>query len=710
MRSYAELEVRLNLHTSDNAARYYDVEFRLNQPGNDADRRLIRSSQPVADADFARWRELQTDESAYGKLLNERFLSDVELQAFLAEARGAAGALCVPLCMRLEIGPRAPELAGLRWETLLDPATGAPLATSENIVFSRYIASRDSRPVALLAKAELRALLFIASPANLAQKSLPAIDVAAEMQRARAALGEIKVVDLPTGSRATISNLIAHLRRGIDILYLVCHGALADGEPWLWLENDDGNAQRVRGEDLVSGIRDMRQPPQLVLLASCQSGDPGTLVAIGPRLAAAGVPAVLAMQGKVSQETAFKFFSVFFAELNHDGRIDSAAATARGHVRDRDDWWAPVLFMRLRSGRIWYVPGFGERAPVKWRALADKIREGQCTPILGPGLCDSLVGSYREVAQKLARTYAFPFYPHDREDLFQIDLPQIAQFLSADQGPEFMPRGILQQLVEELGRNGEIVLPEELRTVPPSQQSREQLLNTFELTLKHVWQRRCSENQAEPHHVLARLPFRLYVTAKQDNLLATALEAVGKSPEVEVSRWTEELVALSSIEERDPGYQPDPHHRPLVYHLFGRLGWPPGSAAKSLSYLVLSEDNYFDFLIGTAKNNSLIPAKVRRCLSDTALLFLGFRFDEWSFRVLFRSIVNLEGRRRRQGFRHIAVQIDPEDGHVQDPERARRYLESYFRFADLDIDIYWGTVEDFMTELYAQSDLRALLV
>ena len=34
-----------------------------------------------------------------------------------------------------------------------------------------------------------------------------------------------------------------------------------------------------------------------------------------------------------------------------------AMSRARGSVRDREDRWMPVLFMRLNSGRIWARPG-----------------------------------------------------------------------------------------------------------------------------------------------------------------------------------------------------------------------------------------------------------------------------------------------------------------------------------------------------------------
>jgi len=61
-----------------------------------------------------------------------------------------------------------------------------------------------------------------------------------------------------------------------------------------------------------------------------------------------------------------------------------------------------------------------------------------------------------------------------------------------------------------------------------------------------------------------------------------------------------------------------------------------------------------------------------------------------------------EGRGRRSRYAHIAAQIDPEEGRILEPERARRYLEGYFRGSD--ISIYWGSVEDFVRELSHQWD------
>jgi hypothetical protein len=136
----------------------------------------------------------------------------------------------------------------------------------------------------------------------------------------------------------------------------VAHGALVDGAPRLWLEQDDGTAAVIDGAELAQRIGELALRPLLVVLVSCQSAGRGAedvAAALGPQLVAAGVPAVLAMQGQISMATAATFTPALFDALRTDGRIDRAVTEARAVVRDRPDWWMPVLFTRLRTGQIW---------------------------------------------------------------------------------------------------------------------------------------------------------------------------------------------------------------------------------------------------------------------------------------------------------------------------------------------------------------------
>jgi hypothetical protein len=423
-----------------------------------------------------------------------------------------------------------------------------------------------------------------------------------------------------------------------------------------------------------------------VVLASCQSAgaggqepsdDQGALSALGPRMVEAGVPAVLAMQGRVSMQTMAQFIPVFFQELDRDGQIDRAMTLARRAVRHRHDWWVPVLFMRLRSGRFWYAPGFaGEHFP-KWPALLNDIRHGRCTPVLGSAMTDGYIGSRQELARGWADQYHFPLAPYQREDL-----PPVAQFLAVNFSPQF-PRDELKDYVrhELVRRYG--------RHLPPGVSE-----GPLDRLMAAVGAYRRSVDPFEPHKVLAGLPFKMFITTSATNLLEEALRAEGKEPQVELCRWKDEPIWPDSVFD-DPNSQYTPtSNRPLVYHLFGSLK-DPGTA-------VITEDDYFDYLIGVTKDRELIPATVRRALTDSALLFLGFRLDQWDFAILFRSILSQQTSRWKR-YTHIAAQIDPEEGSTIEPERARRHLESYFSLHEhIKVSIFWGSVDAFAQELSRQ--------
>jgi hypothetical protein len=680
MSGYAELLVRLVGTYADR----YNVELQFSRPGTDADTEPDAGQMAV---DFDRLSALFYDIPAYGTLLTDTLFADAGVRTAFEQARTAADLLQLPLRFRLFIDSASPELHALRWETLRDPRDGSALLTGERILFSRYLRSPDFRPVQRRGRADLRALVLVASPTDIEQYRpegvpLQPLDVDAELAQAMDGLGNLQATTLAGRGRPTMAMLREHLlHEQPDVLYILCHGALIRDQPMLYLEGADGRTARTAGAELASALGELREPPTLVVLASCQSagsGETGALAALGPRLARVGVPAVVAMQGKLTLATAATFIARFFRELGGDGQIDRAVAVARGEVRDRPDAWMPVLFTRLKSGRIWAMPGeLGGQQPFeKWPALIANIREGRCTPIIGTGLTDFLFGSTREVAQRWADTYRFPMAPHERQNL-----PQVAQYLAVAQGDFEFPKAELEKYlaVELRARHGD-QLPEKGG-------------GDLDEQVSGVGRLRRARDEAEPHRVLAQLPLPIYVTTNPDNLLVEALAEAGdgskKDPQAVLCRWKDDGDWPESIYDRDPTYRPSVQ-RPLVYHLFGQF--------RARDTLVLTEDDYFDYLIGITRNDRNIPPAVIRAWNDTALLFLGFQVDDWNFRVLFRSIMNQGGRERRKKKAHVAVQIDPEEGSSLDPERARQYLEEYFQ-AD-DINIYWGSTEDFIRDLW----------
>lgn len=82
-----------------------------------------------------------------------------------------------------------------------------------------------------------------------------------------------------------------------------------------------------------------------------------SLFALGPQLAAAGVPAVIAFQGKVQMATVDRLIPVLLHELvAGTGIIDQCLAAARGALSG-DEWWQAVLWLGTRDGRLWRPEG-----------------------------------------------------------------------------------------------------------------------------------------------------------------------------------------------------------------------------------------------------------------------------------------------------------------------------------------------------------------
>jgi CHAT domain-containing protein len=98
--------------------------------------------------------------------------------------------------------------------------------------------------------------------------------------------------------------------------------------------------------------------PDLVFLAACESAKSATGDAfrgIAQQVVQAGVPAVVAMQGSVSMVTARQFSAECYRGLLRHGVVDLAVNQARSVLLSEEcpDALLPVLFMRLRDGKVW---------------------------------------------------------------------------------------------------------------------------------------------------------------------------------------------------------------------------------------------------------------------------------------------------------------------------------------------------------------------
>ncbi len=365
--NYANLEISLHKQT--------DEQYRviLGFDRSDTNTKEKKVQKFIQAKRFEQLSSFFPNDPQYGTSLGKCLFDKPEILTKFNEARIVAQNLQVPLRIQLDIALDASELHRIHWETLRNPMDDyrSSFFTNHDILFSRYLGSDEPYPRRALPKEKLRSLVVIASPNNLNEfdsdplnefDSDPLNDekVKEELKRAKSILGDDSPKELVSGN-ATVNGLFSCLADGCDILYLLAHGKIVGSRPYLALEKkQSGETDWIEGSELANRFGDLSsdKQPYLVVLASCQSAntkirETGVLTALGPQFMRKGAPAVIAMRGNITIETVNRFMPVFFQELRQNGQIDRAMAVARGSVLERRDWWMPVLFMRLKDGRIW---------------------------------------------------------------------------------------------------------------------------------------------------------------------------------------------------------------------------------------------------------------------------------------------------------------------------------------------------------------------
>ncbi len=340
---FADLEIRI--FSRDARVAGYPVEITL-----DGERQL---AQGCLDAGVV---SLITDDDpvAAGQRLFGALFADTDLRLAWAGACTHAPRRRV----RLRIAARVPELHALPWELLYADTL---LSADANTPFSRYLSTPEAWGGAVK-EHPIRVLVAISNPGDLDMHNLASLDVDVERTSLREASrsGQIRFdfLDPPV----TLARIEQALQRapGYHVLHYVGHGAFSrqQGRTALYLQDDEAYTRIVSGADFTAMLKRQSQPPRLVFLAACQSATPSTsraYLGLGPKLVAAGVPAVIAMQDAVKIETARKLGQAFYHRLAEHGLVDCAMNEARSQLvtAGRPDAAVPVLFMRLKSGQLW---------------------------------------------------------------------------------------------------------------------------------------------------------------------------------------------------------------------------------------------------------------------------------------------------------------------------------------------------------------------
>ncbi len=320
------------------------------------------------------------------------------------------------------------------------------------------------------------------------------------------------------------------------------------------------------------------------------------------------------------------------------------------------------------------------------KSVVKALVKERCTPIIGSGMTDWLVGTRKTLAQEWAREYSYPLHLSQRDDL-----PQVAQYISVIENKKSMR--------EDLARFYRQQLKEKFPEIVDGPVEGPRAFN-LDAGVVDVWRSAANRMPAEPHQVLAALPCPIYINAEPTALLSEALRAEKvvwpdgevrhREPREDFCRWNNEAseIAPASPFDVDPDYEPE-IHQPLVFHVFGTLQFPES--------LVITEDDFFDFLGAVAERPELIPIELRSAVAESSLLFLGFGLQDWDVRVLLRALINREiAENFGKNYKHVAADVDATGEGVVSVDGAKEYLrKSFGEFRHPNISIFWASVEAF---------------
>jgi hypothetical protein len=271
-----------------------------------------------------------------------------------------------------------------------------------------------------------------------------------------------------------------------------------------------------------------------------------------------------------------------------------------------------------------------------WQTLAININGQNCTPFLGAGAAFPTLRLGKEIAQQWAKEYLYPFDDSS-------NLARVAQYVAVQHGTAFVPKSMIVK---------------EIAGKKPSEPSDD-----------------------DPHRILAELGLPLYMTTNYDNFMHEALLRASRPAVRAHCQWHTGLgIKRLKRQQLDPTRE-----TPVVYHLHG--------IAEDPRSIVITEEDYLNFLILTSADKNLIPPQIAEAFSNKSLLFLGYSLQDINFQVLFRRFADMISSSETK---HFAVQIDPATDPVHG-EAQRIYLQKQLH--GKQVKVFWGNCAEFCLKL-----------
>jgi CHAT domain-containing protein len=241
---------------------------------------------------------------------------------------------------------QAPELIGIPWELLRDDQQ---FLVRRVVFIVRFIDNARKDDVTLDFK-NIKVLIVSASPTDNSFNESAYIQPVGELFQQYGIQP-----DILRGEQATRSNLQRILDENkYDWFHFVGHGTFAKDNGKVWVINQEGNSEPIRGNDLSDWLWD--SGVKFAFFCSCQTGitsQENTFNGVAHSLVGRGIPAVVAMQYNFPQQEAKVFVESFYDKLLKSENIDEAMRFARNRLPHGEvSWCIPVLYSQFNIGKL----------------------------------------------------------------------------------------------------------------------------------------------------------------------------------------------------------------------------------------------------------------------------------------------------------------------------------------------------------------------
>lgn len=320
---------------------------------------LLRIGRPRRSTRRIGSAEMTAVKAFGGKLFSAVFGADVLACFRMSQQQASEQEAGLRIRLRLS---EVPELADLPWEYLYNAPLNRFLGLSAETPIVRYLDLAE-RIQPLRVELPLRILVMVSSPHD-----YPTLEVEAEWSQLKEALADLETqgrVIVERLSAATLPALQRRLRLRDDpchVFHFIGHGGFSEqsADGTLVFEDKTGRGDPVSSEYLGTILHDHR-PLRIAVLNACEGARGGRkdpFAGTAQSLIQQGIPAVIAMQFEITDESALTFAHELYLAIADGCSIDTALAEARKALYSQAEdveWGTPVLYMRTSDGQIFDV-------------------------------------------------------------------------------------------------------------------------------------------------------------------------------------------------------------------------------------------------------------------------------------------------------------------------------------------------------------------